>query len=200
MTAQSPERIILDGRPRGLYADPLYRLTKRCRLDLSSPTYLSTANWRGYIGTWEVRDGHLHLVQLSWDGWNGELGEVPVSDELRRKLFRAAGSAGFPIRAHWFTGRVRVAIGRRLVYSHHGWSHWFERERAMSFRAGELVRDREVDTRAILEWWLRRNPEEVARLSGADSDGFGPLTWFDDSDDEDWEADWWPPDYARPAA
>jgi hypothetical protein len=23
---------------------------------------------------------------------------------------------------------LRIAIRRRLVYSHHGWSHWFERE------------------------------------------------------------------------
>jgi hypothetical protein len=82
-----------------------------------------------------------------------------------------------------------------LIYSHHGWSSWFERERVIHFKAGEIVRDREVDTRAILEWWLRRNPQEADRLDPSNPNPLGPLTWFDDDDDDDW----WPPDYVRNA-
>ena len=65
-----------------------------------------------------------------------------------------------------------------------------------------MTRDREVDTKAILERQLKRYPEMRARLDGTDTPeqhGMpGPLVWFDDSD-EDWTVDWWPPDY-RPAA
>jgi hypothetical protein len=192
MTAQVPERIILDGRPRALYAAPLYRLAKRCRLDLASPHCGSTANYRGYTGTWEIRNHRLYLVHLCWLGRT--LSEVPVSDELRANLFRAAQCADFPIHAHWFNGCVRISIGKRLIYSHQGWSHWFERERVIHFHEGCVVRDREVDTRSILEWWLRRNPQESDRLRSPTP--LGPLVWFDE-DDEDWTADWWPPDYSR---
>ena len=194
MTAQAPERIILDGRPRSLYADPLYELAEQCQLDLAHPQYRSTANHRGYIGTWEIRDRRLCLVHLCWDGRD----EVPVSDELRGRLFQASRSEGFPVHAHWFNGWFRISIGKRLIYSHHGWSHWFERERVMHFRNGEMVRDREVDTRAILEWWLRRHPEAADWLKSPDPDALGPLIWFDD-DDGDWAKDWWPPDYVRTA-
>jgi len=193
MTAQAPERIILDGRPRLLYARPLDKLAKDFSLDLARPHWSNTANYRGYIGTWEVRDGRLNLVQLCWDGYDGE---VPISDDLRRHLFRAAQCDGFPIPAHWFNGVIRLAIGRRVIYSHHGWSHWFERERVLHFVAGKVTRDREVDTRAILEWWLRRHPAAAERLDPSNPDPLGPLTWFDD-DEEDWAADWWPPDYVR---
>ncbi|HZT19813.1 MAG TPA: hypothetical protein VFA23_10445 [Dongiaceae bacterium] len=196
MTAQSPERIILDGRPHQLFADPLYRLRKRCRLDLANPLSWSTGNYRGYVGTWEISDRRLYLVHLCWDGWDGSSCEVPISGELRQRLLRAASASGFPIHAHWFSGIVRIAIGRRLVYSHHGWSSWFERERVIRFVAGDVVRDREVDTRAILERWLRRHPEAADRLAPSNPDPLGPLTWFDE-DDGDWEADWWPPDYIR---
>jgi hypothetical protein len=199
VTAQSPERIILDGRPRCLYADPLYRLRQRCRMDFGNPNLRSTANYRGYVGTWEIRDRRLYLVQLCWEEWTGPNGEVPVSEELRLRLFRAAQCNGFPIHAHWFNGVMRIELGRRLVYSHQGWSHWFERERVMRFRAGELVRDREVDTRAILEWWLLRHPEELLRIAGPRDAPLRPLIWFDTDDDEDEEADWWPPDFAVPA-
>ena len=65
-----------------------------------------------------------------------------------------------------------------------------------------MTRDREVDTKAILERQLKRYPEMRARLDGTDTAGRyglpGPLVWFDNYD-EDWTADWWPPDY-RPAA
>lgn len=194
MTAQAAERIILDGRPRLLFADPLYRLAKRCRLDLGNPWSYSTANYRGYIGTWEILDGRLHLVHLCWDG----MPEQPISAELRRKLLRAAACHDFPIHSHWFNGVARIALGRRLVYSHHGWSSWYERERVIHFREGNVVRDREVDTGAILGRHLRNRPGLADMWGLEERDPLGPMVWFDEDDAEDWVADWWPPDYVRP--
>jgi hypothetical protein len=125
--------------------------------------------------------------------------ELPVPDELRTRILRAAVSDDFPIFARWFNGRLRIAIGRRLVYSHHGWSSWFERERVIQFRGGKIVRDREVDTRRILEWFLKRNPEMSDILSGeTDQMNVAPLVWFDETDADPHADEWWPPDYPRP--
>lgn len=193
MTAQTPERIVVDGKPRALYAAPLYRLLQSRRMSLECPWGAHTsACWRGYRGTWEVIDDRLHLMHVNamWPD------EGPLPADLRRKLLRAAQASDFPIHASWFNGRLRVQIGRRLIYSHHGWSSWFERERVMAFKQGHLIRDREVDTRRILEWWLRRHPEARDRLDPHNEDPLGPLAWFS-ADDEDWEADWWPADYVR---
>lgn len=198
MTAQTPERIIIDGRPRELYADPLYRLLASRRLDLCIPaSESSTACYRRYVGTWEIRNGALHLVHLNMMVPD----EEPLAPELRLRLFRAVPCKDFPIMAHWFNGRLRIAIGRRLVYSHHGWSHWFERERVITFAGGKVLRDREVDTAAMLERQLNRNPEMRDRLAGYDPERLGrpgPLIWFD-NDGEDGTLDWWPRDY-RPVA
>ena len=197
MTAQSPERIILDGRPYALYASPLYRLLASRRMDLDNPFGRSTACYRGYCGTWQVIDGRLHLMHVNtmWPD------EGPLPEDLRRKLLRAVPAKGFPVFAHWFNGVLRIQIGRRLIYSHHGWSSWFERERVMTIKGGMLVRDREVDTKRILEWWLRRHPSAVPILDGSVVPlGIGPLIWFEKNDDDDWMADWWPSDYQRPAA
>jgi len=196
MTAQTPERIILDGRPRVLYADPLYRLLASRRMSLENRDVgWSTACYRGYCGTWQVIDGRLHLMHLNtmWPD------EGPLPADLRRRLLRAVPASGFPVFASWFSGHLRIQIGRRLVYSHHGWSSWFERARVMTFKGGVLVRDREVDTRRILEWWLRSHPEAVPVLDGTDCRSPGPLVWFEDSDDDDWTADWWPSDYLQSA-
>jgi hypothetical protein len=197
MTAQIPERIILDGRPHSLHQQPLYPLIERYRLNLKKPHIRNTANHRGYIGTWELRDRSLYLTHLSWQG--RDFREAPASEAACRQLFRAAQCSGFPIHAHWFNGILRIAIGRRLIYSHHGWSHWFERERVIRVVAGEIVRDREVDTRAILEWWLRRHPETRDELAGPHRGPLSPLIWFDE-DDDDGEADGWPPGSVRSEA
>lgn len=197
MTAQAPERIMLDGRPHALYAAPLDLLADTHELCLGNPNYSSTANYRGYIGTWEVRDRQLYLVQLCWDdGWRN--GEIAIDDDTRTSLFHAVPCEDFPIPARWFSGALRISLGRRLIYSHHGWSHWFERERVLHVRKGEVVRDREVDTKAILERWLQRNPQASGWLDHSSAPpGGGPLIWFDDDDDDDWTADWWPPGYMQ---
>ena len=197
MTAQTPERIIIDGRPRALYEQPLYRLLASRRMDLiDDSSGFTTACHRRYVGTWEIRNGTLYLVHLNMMVPD----EEPLTPLMRQRLFRAVPCTGFPIKADWFNGMLRIAIGRRLVYSHHGWSHWFERERVIRFSGGAVTRDREVDTKAILERQLKRYPEMRARLDGTDTREPGPLVWFDDDDEDwDWTVDWWPPDY-RPAA
>lgn len=204
MTAQASERIIIEGRPRQLYAEPLHRLARQCRLRLGNPDCRSTGNYRGYVGTWEIAHGRLYLVHLCWDGlvWDHQGNikfEVPMSQELRAKVLRAAKAGAFPAFAHWFNGVLRIPVGRRLVYSHQGWSSWYERERVIHVRAGEVGRDREVDTQAMLERRLRRDHALADWLdpSITREDGLPkPLFWFD-NDDEDWTKDWWPPDYTR---
>ncbi|HLK80337.1 MAG TPA: hypothetical protein VKT99_02410 [Xanthobacteraceae bacterium] len=201
MTAQAPERIITDGRPRALYADPLYPLLQSHGLDLSNPHCRSTGNYRGYIGTWQIRGRTLFLLHLNWMGYENGTCEVPIPDETLTKLLCAIPCARLPTPARWFNGVLRIAVGRRLIYSHHGWSHWFERERVIRVKAGEIIRDREVDTRSILDWALRRYPG-MQWLQDEDgerheSSPLAPLIWRDTSADDDWEADWWPPDFPR---
>ncbi|MEZ2132409.1 MULTISPECIES: hypothetical protein [unclassified Sinorhizobium] len=200
MTAQSPERIILGGYPHALYETPLYRLLKSFRIEpIDYVETLSTSCWRGYCGTWEIMDDRLYLVHLNLrDRYDSERksDEWPIPEVLKARILRAAASSNFPIFAHWFNGRLRIAIGRGLVYSHHGWSSWFERERVIQFRGGKVIRDREVDTRRILEWFLRRNPEVSDILSGeTDQVDVAPLVWFDETDADPHADTWWPPDY-----
>ena len=68
MTAQAPDILLYRGKKLALCDQILYpylrRLRKSRRPDFVAP---STACWRGYIATWEVRDDMLHLVEL--DGW-----------------------------------------------------------------------------------------------------------------------------------
>ena len=83
------------------------------------------------------------LLHLNWDGSNvGTWDEVPIPGETLMKVLRAVPCTSLPTPGRWFDGVLRIAIGRRLIYSDHGWSRWFERERVIRFKAGEVIRDR----------------------------------------------------------
>ena len=94
MTAQMEEILILDGKKSGMAFCPLVPVSSGCEglLELlsfspfstdrvaatpeatfherietgewSSSDLLSTACWRRYIGTWEIKDGRLYLNEL----------------------------------------------------------------------------------------------------------------------------------------
>ncbi len=92
----------------------------------------STALWRGYVGTWEIRDGMLTLVDLV-----GSLvqGETIVQADLRT-AFPWAGEA---IPATWVTDAFRCVEGRLVSYVHAGFGSSYERDRMFEFERGRLV-------------------------------------------------------------
>ena len=63
MTAQVSERLIYSGKEIPLFTNPLALYLKQAGISFESP---HTANWRGYVGTWQIfeTDGveRLYLV------------------------------------------------------------------------------------------------------------------------------------------
>lgn len=184
MTAQSPERILIDGVTHPLFSDPLYPLLEAHGLRFEMT---STACWRGYIGTWQVMDGKLQIVGLVRQyNWNSKLRTVDPVTEKRRSgrwiaellpdeglasVLNAAQCTAFPIPAVWFSGRLRLPMGQRLVYVHMGWGSRYESERVLTIERGVVVRDRIVDTGRMLvrerlpDERLKRSLEPTAEMS-----------------------------------
>lgn len=86
----------------------------------------STACWRRYLGTWELRDGHLYLVALEG---------------------RYALTGDGPLAADWFTGVLRVQQGEMLHYVHMGFGSVFERELHIRIERGRETGRRVIDNR-----------------------------------------------------
>ena len=100
MTAQVHERLTLEGRETSMaFCPPLPEHHERIieltstELEENIPNFIfSTACWRGYIGTWEIKDGQFYLVNL--------VGRYKVEGE--------------PILADWFSGVIRIPQGEPL--------------------------------------------------------------------------------------
>jgi hypothetical protein len=129
MTAQIPEQLILDGEhvwmtccppmpeghPRVIEVAPDERAGAGSLVN-------STACWRTYIGTWEVRQHRLYLTGL---------------------VGRYELTAGDPLPAEWVTGVLRIPRGEPLRYVHMGFASVFGQELHLRIERG-LVTGRRV--------------------------------------------------------
>jgi hypothetical protein len=102
--SQLPDKLILDGRAESLLASPLQpALESDPQLHGRLKRYFSKKPCaeleRGYLATWEVREGALFLVKLDVDAC-GSGKAVPLS-----LLF--PGASG-PVKASWFTGELKT--------------------------------------------------------------------------------------------
>lgn len=185
MTAQFPDVIIYRNEQFGLCSNPLeayFAQEKRKSPFVST----STANWRGYIATWEIENDSLWLIHLQ--------GSVASSDSENRTA-PAGLEAVFPgqtgkTEATWFTGDLRVTIGEQLRYVHMGYGSVYESDLMLTIWRGRLVMEELFDNRknvkvqstiheqnipflAVEEWSflraIRANPNESShRLVYAD--------------------------------
>lgn len=111
----------------------------------------STACWRGYQGTWEIKAGRLYLVAIR--------GRFQVRE-------------GEPLLADWFTGVLRVPKGEILQYVHMGFGSVHEQEVHVKIERGLVVSTRVVDNsgKSHDQWeiGLRNLPGSENRFPGDD--------------------------------
>jgi hypothetical protein len=135
MTAQVHEGLIFDGEEMSMaFCPPLPEKHPRIiPVDPDDPKraesdfiLFSTACWRRYQGTWEIKDGRFYLVAL-------------------RGRFRLA--PGGPLLADWFTGVIRIPRGELLQYVHMGFGSVYEEEVHVKIERGVVVASRTIDNR-----------------------------------------------------
>jgi len=133
MTAQVHERLIYEGEETSMsFCPPIPRDNPRIverspeERGREDSILFSTACWRGYLGTWEIKDDKFLLVDLA-----GRLGIK--GDE--------------PIFASWFCGVLRIPVGEVLHYVHMGFGSVYEEEVHVKIEKGIVVGKREIDNR-----------------------------------------------------
>ena len=111
----------------------------------------STACWRGYQGTWEIRDDRFYLVSI-------------------KGQYRLASPQ--PVLADWFTGVLRIPQRELLEYVHMGFGSVYERELHIKIEQGLVVDQRTIDNRTRNHNWyelgLNNLPGDENRFDGDD--------------------------------
>lgn len=102
------------------------RVRKEKLEDCAEIILRSTACWRGYQGTWEIREGKFYLA--------GIRGQFSLSE-------------GEPLFADWFSGVLRIPKGQRLHYVHMGFGSVFEEEIHIKIEQGLVTAQTTIDNR-----------------------------------------------------
>lgn len=138
MTAQAHEHLILDGQPTTLACCPALPLEHPRLVRIPERHIRSTGCWRGYVGTWEIRQDVLYLCSV--DG-----------------LYSLSGDE--PLLADWVTESLRVPCGKLLRYTHMEFLSVYEEECFITVEKGRVTGRRWVDHRGkTAEEALPRRP------------------------------------------
>lgn len=127
-TEQIPDKLIYEGQTHCLFATPLEWAFTPENPKPDFDGLLSTACHRGYVATWEIKDGVLLLTRVTYVG-SGPAKDLPMEHYLPQ---RAKEKPKAPIHADWFSGVVRVGQGDWL-------SGVREEGRFFEFKKGKLV-------------------------------------------------------------
>lgn len=137
MTAQAREIIYINGKEEQMATEPLEPfLKKHPHLRFEPP---HTACWRGYFGTWELKDDKLYLLDFNGnlEGFEGESVPIDLADLFpgRKKVF-----------ADWFSGKLEIERGELLDYDPIGSYKKYEQSLFLIFENGlkthEFIIDR----------------------------------------------------------
>lgn len=138
MTAQLPDRIMLDGQSWDLYTNPLEQYWSRLR-NARPALYPLPYCMRGYVATWVIKDHQLFLISV--DG-NYE----------KKSVFFGSRSARFSIdtlwprlnsqtiKASWYSGKLRIPQGKMSIYDFNGYNSRFEKEVIVTVENGDILK------------------------------------------------------------
>jgi hypothetical protein len=129
VTAQASEFLLYQGEKHSMCTEVLeiYFVMADMEAPFVAP---HSALWRGYVGTWEIKDERLYLIDLRGQLKNGQNGSLD-------DIFPGFADRVF---AHWFTGRLRAPQGKMLQYVHMGFNSKYEFDLLIEIDRGVVTR------------------------------------------------------------
>ena len=149
MAAQLPDRILLNGEYLNLYSNPLELYWSS--LQKKKPAFLVFPNCkRGYLADWEIRSEQLFLTGIEGT-YKANFFFFKKSRRYTLKtLFRS--SKNKLVKAKWFSGKLRIPLGKMTLYQHAGYDSRFEKELIVTVDKGNVIKTVTLDfTKRTLE-------------------------------------------------
>lgn len=134
-TAQVPDTIRIDGEEHNLNTNPLNAYLEGVRWNRPENIVILSANWRGYIASWEVKDEKLLLIDVTV-----LLGGTDRGDYVRKSILTElfpSSPTGVP--ANWYSGALIVPQGEVTNYVHMGYGSSYESYQVLRVDAGRVT-------------------------------------------------------------
>ncbi len=141
MAAQLPDRILYNQEYYNLFTNPLEMYWKHKK----RPRFCPRDDCRrGYIATWEIRDNQLLLREI--DGLVRRAFPLWGKNVVRYNMGKLFGRRQTVVKASWFSGKLRIPIGKMIMFADNGYDSRFASEIIVSITEGKIDRIVTLDT------------------------------------------------------
>jgi hypothetical protein len=138
-TAQISDLIIYNGTKYALNSNPLEQYFEKNPDKRPQGEIMSTALWRGYVATFEIKENQLFLRDI----------EIQVSDTTRKKNWKSVLHEVFPdqpnIKLDWLTGLLVLPHGKLVNYVHMGYASTYENYILLEIDGGNLKKEKKFN-------------------------------------------------------
>lgn len=154
-TAQQPDYIIYKGKKYPMFSNPLEAYFEAHPEQKPQPTIISTALWRGYIATFEVKDGELRVkdIEIYYT-------DTSTADPFGSTSLKSVMDEVFPnqeiVKVDWFTGLLVIPRGRMLQYVHMGYGSTFSKYTILEIKEGCLTNEKKFRHRQYQQFKKRQ--------------------------------------------
>ena len=143
-TAQYPDKIIYRGKEYSLHSNPMENYFALYPDKRPAGGIHSTACWRGYIATFEIREEQLFLKDIQCEyskkdkkysyetEWKSVLNEVFPKDSV--------------VKIDWFTGLLVLPFGKIVNYVHMGYASSYENYYVLELENGNFKKEKSKAT------------------------------------------------------
>lgn len=139
-TAQYPDKIIYNGKEYSLHSNPLEPYFQKNPDKRPRGGSMSTALWRGYVATFEIRNDQLLLKDI----------EIEYEDTTSKKSYsskwRSVINEVFPekkdIKIEWLTGLLVLPHGKLVNYVHMGYGSTYQNYMLLEIDKGDLKKEK----------------------------------------------------------
>ncbi|SDL86291.1 hypothetical protein SAMN05421823_108307 [Catalinimonas alkaloidigena] len=139
-TAQYPDKIIYNGKEYSLHSNPLEMYFEKYPDKRPKDGAMSTALWRGYVATFEVKDSQLFLKDI----------EIQYHDTTSKESYPykwcSVIKEVFPdqkdIKIDWLTGLLVIPHGKLVNYVHMGYGSTYKNYILLEIDNGDLKKEK----------------------------------------------------------
>ncbi|WP_444898098.1 hypothetical protein [Microbulbifer sp. SSSA005] len=133
-TAQRPDIIIIDDKELRLNTNPLESYLKGINWKPPEEAAIWSSNWRGYVASWEIKDKHLLLSDITI-----ELNSDSHEDRKRKSILNEIFPAKTEVVAEWYSGVLIVPDGEMTNYIHMGYASTYEAYQILRINNGVVI-------------------------------------------------------------
>lgn len=132
-TAQISDSIQINGKSYALNTNPLKNHPKLDGWKSPTDSVSSTANWRGYLASWEIKDSKLLLTDITITYLNKK------TDDYERRSIAGDFVDAVPAPATWYSGALIIPDGQLVNYVHMGYASTYSHYLIFQIDEGNVI-------------------------------------------------------------